>query len=265
MPSLRRSVGATGPPRAGGARCRAGPRRRTRRRMTTEVSSGSAQVPAKPSITSGPAHPVACIQRPKRVSTGSVPCWLTAATKSAGDDPAGEDQQADPPLRDQLDQLEAVAARNRDASDTGNVVMGEGRGHRPASCGSVRARNAASSGDTTGASSRNARPAWTSCTTSSSRAYIRARTTSTSASFRAPVSSTTRIPVVSAASRMGGLRVGGEQPVVEFTVLRGQLAQRAGEDDPSGGEDGDLGAQRLEVVHAVAREHDAGSVRREAG
>ena len=51
---------------------------------TTEVSSGSAQVPAKPSITSGPAHPVACIQRPKRVSTGSVLCWLTAATKSAG-------------------------------------------------------------------------------------------------------------------------------------------------------------------------------------
>lgn len=51
---------------------------------TTEVSSGSAQVPAKPSITSVPAHPVACIQRPKRVSEGSVLCWLTAATKRAG-------------------------------------------------------------------------------------------------------------------------------------------------------------------------------------
>ncbi|CAM5382627.1 hypothetical protein SALBM311S_06246 [Streptomyces alboniger] len=51
---------------------------------TTEVSSGSAHVPAKPSITSGPAHPVACIQRPKRVSVGSVLCPLTAATKSAG-------------------------------------------------------------------------------------------------------------------------------------------------------------------------------------
>ena len=51
---------------------------------TTEVSSGSAQVPAKPSTTSGPAQPVACIQRPKRVSAGSEACWLTATTRSAG-------------------------------------------------------------------------------------------------------------------------------------------------------------------------------------
>lgn len=52
--------------------------------VTTEVSSGSAQVPAKPSMTSGPAQPVACIQRPKRVSVGSVLCALTPATNSAG-------------------------------------------------------------------------------------------------------------------------------------------------------------------------------------
>ncbi len=51
---------------------------------TTEVSNGSAQVPAKPSVTSGPAHPVACIQRPNRVSVGSVLCALTPATKTAG-------------------------------------------------------------------------------------------------------------------------------------------------------------------------------------
>ncbi|GHD30040.1 hypothetical protein GCM10010335_19690 [Streptomyces galbus] len=52
--------------------------------VTTEVSRGSAQVPAKPSITSGPAQPVACIQRPKRVSVGSVLCSPTPATNSAG-------------------------------------------------------------------------------------------------------------------------------------------------------------------------------------
>ena len=51
---------------------------------TSEVSSGSAQDPEKPRITSGPAHPVACIQRPNRVSTGSAACWLITATKSAG-------------------------------------------------------------------------------------------------------------------------------------------------------------------------------------
>lgn len=41
---------------------------------TTEVSSGSAQVPENPRTTSEPAHPVACIQRPKSVSTGSELC-----------------------------------------------------------------------------------------------------------------------------------------------------------------------------------------------
>ena len=41
---------------------------------TSEVSSGSAQVPAKPSTTSDPAQPVACIQRPNTVSEGNVLC-----------------------------------------------------------------------------------------------------------------------------------------------------------------------------------------------
>ncbi len=50
----------------------------------SEVSSGSAHEPENPRITSGPAHPVACIQRPKRVSTGSDACWLITATNSAG-------------------------------------------------------------------------------------------------------------------------------------------------------------------------------------
>lgn len=69
------------------SRCRQVPSRSSAANMspaTTEVSSGSAQVPAKPSITSGPAQPVACIQRPKRVSEGSVLCSLTPATKSPG-------------------------------------------------------------------------------------------------------------------------------------------------------------------------------------
>lgn len=69
------------------SRCRQVPSRSSEANTspaTTEVSSGSAQVPEKPSITSGPAHPVVSIQRPKRVSEGSVLCWLTAATKSPG-------------------------------------------------------------------------------------------------------------------------------------------------------------------------------------
>ena len=51
---------------------------------TSEVSSGSAQVHAKPSTTREAAHPVANIQRPKTVSLGSELCPLMAATKSAG-------------------------------------------------------------------------------------------------------------------------------------------------------------------------------------
>lgn len=48
-------------------------------------------------------------------------------------DPADQDQQTDPPLRDQLHQLEAVAARQRHPADDDNAVFGDGRGHRPSS------------------------------------------------------------------------------------------------------------------------------------
>jgi hypothetical protein len=51
---------------------------------TTEVSNGSTYVPAKPSTTSDPAQPVACIQRPNTVSAGSEPCRLTSLTSTAG-------------------------------------------------------------------------------------------------------------------------------------------------------------------------------------
>ena len=51
---------------------------------TSEVISGSTQLPAKPSTTSAPAQPVACIQRPKSVSAGSEVCWLTTATAIPG-------------------------------------------------------------------------------------------------------------------------------------------------------------------------------------
>ena len=54
---------------------------------TREVSNGSAQLPAKPSITSDPAQPVACIQRPKTVSAGSELCWLTSLTNDRRHDP----------------------------------------------------------------------------------------------------------------------------------------------------------------------------------
>ena len=50
----------------------------------SEVSSGSAQVHEKPSTTSDPAQPDACIQRPKTVTAGSEVCRLTAATNTAG-------------------------------------------------------------------------------------------------------------------------------------------------------------------------------------
>jgi len=51
---------------------------------TRAASRGSSQVLAKPSTTSEPAHPVAPIQRPNRVSAGSVLCLLTTPTKTAG-------------------------------------------------------------------------------------------------------------------------------------------------------------------------------------
>ena len=51
---------------------------------TTEVSNGSPQLHAKASTTKDPAHPLACIQRPKTVSVGRDVWALTAATKPAG-------------------------------------------------------------------------------------------------------------------------------------------------------------------------------------
>lgn len=41
-------------------------------------------MPANPSMTSGPAQPVAFIHRPNSVSTGSELCSPTTATNSAG-------------------------------------------------------------------------------------------------------------------------------------------------------------------------------------
>jgi hypothetical protein len=63
----------------------------------------------------------------------------------------------------------------------------------------------------------------------------------------------------------GGGCVGGDQPVLEFAALGAQLVHRAREDDPTGVEDGDLGAQRLDVIHAMAGQHHGGPVRDEAG
>jgi hypothetical protein len=51
---------------------------------TAHATSGSAQPPAKPSMTSDPAHPDSCIHRPKSVSAGSELCWPTATTNTAG-------------------------------------------------------------------------------------------------------------------------------------------------------------------------------------
>ena len=82
---------------------------------TSAVSSGSAQLHEKSRTTSAPAQPVAFIQRPKTVSAGSELCRLTTATKTAGSDPAGEQQHADPPLGEQLDQLEPVAVHRAGA------------------------------------------------------------------------------------------------------------------------------------------------------
>ena len=61
----------------------------------------------------------------------------------------------------------------------------------------------------------------------------------------------------------GGRGVAGAQPVIDRTALVGELAQRAGEDHPAGRDDGDLGAQRLKVVHLVAGQQHGGAVGRE--
>src|SRR5262249_20199162 len=90
-------------------------------------------------------------------------------------DHGAENQKPEPPLGEQLDQLETVTTGDR------NSPAGGGRGsdrcsHWSSSGRSVRARKADSSGEITGASSRTANPALTSRTTSSSRAVTSART-----------------------------------------------------------------------------------------
>jgi hypothetical protein len=51
---------------------------------TSDVSSGNTQLQENDRITSGPAHPVWPIQRPKTVSDGSELCRLTTTTNNAG-------------------------------------------------------------------------------------------------------------------------------------------------------------------------------------
>ena len=43
------------------------------------------------------------------------------------------------------------------------------------------------------------------------------------------------------------------------------MLTRAGEDHPTGGEEGDLAAQRGQIIHPVAREDDRGAARRQPG
>ena len=188
-----------------------------------------------------------------------------------GGDPAGEQQYADPPLGEQLDQLEPVATQHRrrprldrEAARRSSLIRTSSSSVCPVP---VRARNAASSGGTTGASSRTATPARTSRTTSSSRAGTGPRTTRTSAVRPLDAVANGRDVEPRHVQRhlAGGRRVGGEQPVVELAALGGELAHRPGEDDPPGGEEGDLGAQRGEVVHPVAGEDHRGPVLGEPG
>ena len=113
----------------------------------------------------------------------------------------------------------------------------------------------------TGVSSRTATPALTSCGTSASIAGTLARITSMSGSFAGD-------GVDGHAGRLAGDLTGGRgvadaQPVIDRPALVGQLAQRAGEDHPAGRDDGDLGAQRLQVVHLVAGQQHGGAVGRE--
>src|SRR5207248_3257478 len=117
------------------------------------------------------------------------------------DEPAGQDQQSDPPLREQLAQLEPVPGDQRRRTG-GDARKGDGGGGHAGVSASVRARNAASSGATTGANSRTATPAPTRPTTSWSSAVSDPRTRSTAASWRptAPASGRTHRSAVPAAT-----------------------------------------------------------------
>ena len=63
----------------------------------------------------------------------------------------------------------------------------------------------------------------------------------------------------------GGVRVGGDQSVIEFAALGAQLVHRAGKDDPAGADDGHLGTQRLKIIHAMAGKHHGCPVGGKAG
>lgn len=60
----------------------------------------------------------------------------------------------------------------------------------------------------------------------------------------------------------GGVR--DAQPTVRLVTVGGEVAERAGEDHPSGGEERHLVAPRRQVVHAVTGEHHGRSLRRQA-
>ena len=57
--------------------------------------------------------------------------------------------------------------------------------------------------------------------------------------------------------------IGGEQPVVQLVGVGRELADRAGEHHPAGGQEGDLAAQRRQIVHPVAGDDDRGALRRQ--
>ena len=111
------------------------------------------QLPANDSTTSAPAQPVACIQRPKRVSAGSVPCPLTIDDRDA---PARSSTRGS--ARRTRHWASSLTSSKRKPRATGTRPGGRRRrwgsnrrGHRLLHSGcSVRARNAASSGETTG-------------------------------------------------------------------------------------------------------------------
>src|SRR5581483_3108806 len=106
------------------SRCRQVPSRSSEANTspaTSEVSSGSAQVPEKPRVTSGPAQPVVCIQRPNRVSEGRLLCWLIPKTAIPG-----PSQQAR--IRSLTRHGEnCLTSSKRYARETGTVLAAGGR------------------------------------------------------------------------------------------------------------------------------------------
>ena len=101
-------------------------------------------------------------------------------------------------------------------------------------------------------------PALTSCGTSASIAGTLARMTIKSASFAGTGREVT--PDALAGDLTRGRGIADAQQVIDRAAFVGQLAQRAREDHPAGRDDGDLGAQRLHVVHLVAGQQHGGAV-----